>query len=92
MLIEDALKQATDAQIKSEWARRTQAMRKTKNGGRRSGLSTEMPRYIRKPAMFKDGVPDVGVVGLARLLEKKSSHDAKICRVYKCGMCAAVKA
>ncbi len=49
MLIEDALKQATDAQIKSEWARRTQAMRKTRNGGRRP-TPDSMPRYIRKPA------------------------------------------
>lgn len=92
MLIEDTLKQATDAQIKSEWARRTQAMRKTKGGGRRSGLSTEMPRYVRKQDTFKDGTPDVGLVGLARLMEKKASHDPKTCRVYKCGMCAALKA
>ena len=52
MLIEDALREATDAQIKSEWARRTQAMRKTRGGGRKptSDLSTVLPRYIRKPA------------------------------------------
>lgn len=36
MLIEDALKNATDEQIKSEWARRTQAMRRTRSGGRKS--------------------------------------------------------
>jgi hypothetical protein len=40
---------------------------------------------------FKDGTPDVGVVGLARLLEKKSEHDSKTCRIYKCGMCAAAR-
>lgn len=40
-------------------------------------------------ATFKDGSPDVGVAGLARLLEKKDKHDSKTCRIYKCGMCAA---
>ena len=40
MLIEEALRQATDAQIKSEWARRTQAMRKSRKGGR---PNLEMP-------------------------------------------------
>jgi len=81
MLIEDALREATDEQIKSEWARRTQAMRKTRGGGRKP-----------KPnPTFKDGVADIGVVGLARLLEKRESHDSKTCRIYKCGMCAIVK-
>lgn len=42
-------------------------------------------------ATFKDGVADVGVSGLARLLEKKDKHDSKTCRIYKCGMCAASK-
>jgi hypothetical protein len=55
--VEDALREATDAQIKSEWARRTQAMRKTRGGGRRSGLSTDMPRYIRKPADIAKVIP-----------------------------------
>lgn len=42
-------------------------------------------------ATFKDGTPDVGLTGLARLLEKKAEHDIKTCRIYKCGMCAATK-
>jgi hypothetical protein len=35
--ISRALSEATDEQIKSEWAKRTQAMRKTKTGGRNGG-------------------------------------------------------
>lgn len=36
-LISRALSEATTEQIKSEWAKRTQAMRKTKTGGRNGG-------------------------------------------------------
>lgn len=59
MLIDDALRQATDDQIKSEWARRTQAMRKTRSGGRKpkDETSTVMPRYIRKPSDVAKVIP-----------------------------------
>lgn len=47
LTIQRALREATDEQIKSEWARRTSAMRKTKtgghNGGRPKGKKTEEP-------------------------------------------------
>lgn len=41
--------------------------------------------------VFKDGMPDVGVVGIARLMQKLDGHDPKKCRVYKCGLCAVLK-
>jgi hypothetical protein len=53
--------------------------------------SESEPRPTSKPATFKDGTPDVGLVGLARLLEKESSHDPKTCRVYGCLMCKMAK-
>lgn len=46
------------------------------------------PKDPENPGTFKDGTPDVGVAGLARLMTKMSEHDPKICNVYKCGMCA----
>lgn len=49
------------------------------------GLDTPSQNEV---ATFKDGTPDVG---LARAFEKKAEHDSKTCRIYKCGMCAAVK-
>jgi hypothetical protein len=41
--ISRALSEATNEQIKSEWAKRTQAMRKTKTGGRNGGRPKKAP-------------------------------------------------
>ena len=53
-----------------------------------AGAPVESQKRISRPT-FQD--PDVGVAGLARLLEKRASHDPKSCRIYKCGMCATLK-
>lgn len=58
---------------------------------RRSPKPKAASSILATPATFKDGVPDIGTVGLARLLTKRAEHDSKTCRIYKCGMCAASK-
>lgn len=87
MLIEEALRQATDSQIKSEWARRTQAMRKSRGGGRKpkDDASTVMPRYVRK----FPSVTEMVHKGIVDTLPRQDGHDAKSCRVYGCLMCRA---
>lgn len=87
MLIEEALRNATDEQIKSEWARRTQAMRKIRGGGRKP--KTELPpmRTANKLIPVNE-VPTI----IMQIAAKATNHDYKNCRIYKCGMCAARKA
>lgn len=86
MLIEDALKQATDAQVKSEWARRTQAMRKSRGGGRKPIPRDAIAESLRDLPYRREPIDKI----TSQLLQvpPRSSHDPKTCRVYKCGQCA----